>query len=45
VLAQIVKEAIEDRLDLDLWKRQIEAEEQDQTALYRALPSGNGGGT
>jgi hypothetical protein len=45
VLAQIVREAIEDHLDLDLWERQVAAEKQDQTALYRSLPSGNGGGT
>jgi hypothetical protein len=42
VLAKIVRQAIEDQLDLDVWQRQVEAEERDQTALYRALPAGGG---
>jgi hypothetical protein len=40
VLARIVRGAIESRLDLALWERQVETEGEDRTALYRALPAG-----
>lgn len=39
LLAEIVREAIEDRLDLDLLARQIDAEDHDRIQLGRALPA------
>jgi hypothetical protein len=42
ILAQIVREAIEDHLDLDVWQEQVEAEEHDRTELLRELPAGGG---
>lgn len=44
VLADVVRDAIEDRLDLGRYRQEIETEKRDQTALYRALPAGNGVG-
>jgi hypothetical protein len=39
-LAKIVRETMEEHLDVDLWRRQVELEPGDQTAMYRALPAG-----
>jgi hypothetical protein len=40
-LAKIVREAIKNHLDLDLWQEQVEEEEADRTELFRALPAGD----
>jgi hypothetical protein len=40
-LAQLVRDAIEARLDLDVLAEHREAEERDQTQILRALPTGD----
>ena len=42
ILAQVVREAIEDHLDLDLWRRRVEAEGADRAELL-GLPPGEAG--
>lgn len=39
-LANVVRQAIEEHLDLDLWQRQVEQEEPDRTGMFKALPAG-----
>ena len=40
VLAKIVRETIEDHLDLDPYEAEVALEELDRTQLLRALPAG-----